>query len=718
MGQITINNAMGGITNPFLDTYKWTDAGSQVWTVNYTATNAGGSSGMNPTEGWTVGGDAWGSGEPEIFYDPWIMLTWRAYNPDDPYGWYYFDSFVNGTDGTGGLKFTDGMGSYMTFLPAAPDPPTSVTASDGEYDDKVRLDWDFEEGKTYSAYRSEGDDPESADQVGSGIDAHPWDDTTGTPWTLYNYWMKAHEGGDSSDFSDPDTGWAKDSESSNETRYASSVWDGYDDARPPTTHTQDTESVVADFSAINTDDSNYIEYTTPSDDQYPGHRVRIPVQDATIHQLEITVKALGTGSGNNYTLLHIWNVTNSEWDALDTHESASKDTVFGRLLEPSDYIIEDGGTFVDLLVIGAGEVYPWLRCVPGADLSDLYSESTSGTAINSATDLQNMKNDLSATYYLAQDIDASGTASWNGGAGFEPVGNTSTPFTGTLHGNGHTVTGLTINRPGTNYVGLFGEIGQGGAVYDVGLLNASIEGNSYVGGMAGNMESNTEGQDNWAFARNCYVTGSVTGTAVGGFVGRLYDNARCYYCHSTATVTGDGNYVGGFCGVMQHCATGSGSYRCGTIGYSYASGNVTVSGSQDYVGGFIGFTDRTVLRSYATGNVTAGSCDYVGGFIGKADGWIGDCYACGAVSGSDRVGGFVGYQVDDVLRSYSTGAPSGSTNVGGFCGDNTASITDCFWDTETSGTGSSDGGTGKTTAQMKQKATFPTWNFSTIWMIG
>ena len=77
-----------------------------------------------------------------------------------------------------------------------------------------------------------------------------------------------------------------------------------------------------------------------------------------------------------------------------------------------------------------------------------------------------------------------------------------------------------------------------------------------------------------------------------------------------------------------------------------------------------------------------------------------------------------GYGNDDTITNcYSAGAISGS-NVGGLIGYNSAgTYNDCFWDTQTSGQATSGGGTGKTTAQMKQQATFENWNFSTIWAI-
>jgi hypothetical protein len=52
-----------------------------------------------------------------------------------------------------------------------------------------------------------------------------------------------------------------------------------------------------------------------------------------------------------------------------------------------------------------------------------------------------------------------------------------------------------------------------------------------------------------------------------------------------------------------------------------------------------------------------------------------------------------------------------------------SSITTCFWDSQTSGqtdgvgSGTSTGVTGKTTAEMKQKATFTNWDFVETWGI-
>lgn len=113
---------------------------------------------------------------------------------------------------------------------------------------------------------------------------------------------------------------------------------------------------------------------------------------------------------------------------------------------------------------------------------------------------------LDAHYELVDDIDAQGTEYWNGGDGFEPIGPSGhdavtipadapwDTFKGVFDGNGHTITGLYIDRPDENYVGLFGAtsypyddraVGEGSTVKNVILEEIHVVGNTYVGGLAG-----------------------------------------------------------------------------------------------------------------------------------------------------------------------------------------------------------------------------------------
>ncbi len=102
--------------------------------------------------------------------------------------------------------------------------------------------------------------------------------------------------------------------------------------------------------------------------------------------------------------------------------------------------------------------------------------------IYDVNDLQKMSANLTAHYALVNDIDASETSGWNGGAGFEPIGDFNNRFTDSLYGQNFTINGLYIDRPSTNYVDLFGSVGSGGEFRNV-VVDACGSGGNYVGGL-------------------------------------------------------------------------------------------------------------------------------------------------------------------------------------------------------------------------------------------
>ncbi|WP_219137188.1 YDG domain-containing protein, partial [Janthinobacterium sp. UMAB-60] len=205
----------------------------------------------------------------------------------------------------------------------------------------------------------------------------------------------------------------------------------------------------------------------------------------------------------------------------------------------------------------------------GATGPMLSSEHSS--TVNSAHQLQLMAMDLAGNYTLGRDISAATTGLstdvWNG-ATFVPVGaSTAAPFTGTFDGAGHVISGLVVNRPGTDYAGLFGATSSTAIVRNVGLEGGSITGKDATGALVGNNAGIVSGN---------YSTASVTGsTDVGGLVGN----------------------------------------NSGAVSNSYASG--TVSGVTD-VGGLVGLNSGTLTNNYATGAVS-GTLS-VGGLVGANSG--------------------------------------------------------------------------------------------------
>jgi filamentous hemagglutinin family protein len=340
-------------------------------------------------------------------------------------------------------------------------------------------------------------------------------------------------------------------------------------------------------------------------------------------------------------------------------------------------------------------------------------------------DLQGMQGNLSGHYALGSNIDASATSTWNSGAGFAPVGSSSTAFTGVFDGLGHTITSLTINTPSTSNVGLFGYT-SGATIRNVGLVGESVTGNG-VGGLVGynggtitnsyatgSVTGTGSGVGglvgyNGGTITNSYATGNVTGgSEVGGLVGHNYNYGNITNSYATGSVTGTGNGVGGLVG-----------YDGGNITDSYATGKVT---GYTYVGGLVGVNEGTITNSYATGSVT-GSGSYVGGLAGYDDGTITNSYATGSVTGGSYVGGLVGINYDTITNSYATGSVTGGSYVGGLVGINYDTITNSFYDSETTGQNDTGKGEPETTAEMKQLSTFSGWdiddagNTGKIWRI-
>uniref|UniRef100_UPI00261E7F55 beta strand repeat-containing protein n=1 Tax=Janthinobacterium sp. TaxID=1871054 RepID=UPI00261E7F55 len=326
--------------------------------------------------------------------------------------------------------------------------------------------------------------------------------------------------------------------------------------------------------------------------------------------------------------------------------------------------------------------------------------------------------DMSNNYVLAANIDASGTANWNQGAGFSSIANGDVPgYAGTFDGAGHVISGLmvnTANLPGTSGVGLFARL-KNGNVSNLSLQGGSITGRYNVGAVVGLNDGGT--------LNNVFSSASVTGSnAVGGLVGA--NSGVIGNSGASGSVTGvnsdGGAAVGGLAG------TNAGS---GLITVSTASG--TVNGARELVGGLVGSNQATITQSYATGNVSGSRS--VGGLVGSNSGSISDAYATGAVgmaSGADmtlvheNLGGLAGSNSGAISNVFSSGAVNGSSftaAIGGVVGSNVGgTLSGAYWNTDSSGQQTDNGGaSGLSAEHMQQQSSFNGFNFSNsaVWRI-
>ena len=220
--------------------------------------------------------------------------------------------------------------------------------------------------------------------------------------------------------------------------------------------------------------------------------------------------------------------------------------------------------------------------------------------------------------------------------------------------------------------------------------------NFYVPYLAGEFDGNGYGvanlRFNYGFVPQVGLFGYV---ASGGKVTQV--------CVENANIAGAGG-VGSLVGYIWQ----------GTIDNSRATGSVA-GGWQ--VGGLAGVNNRgTISNSYFTGSVSAHG--RIGGLVGDNHfGHVRNSYAIGTVSGAYwGVGGLVGSNDRGTVRnSYSSNSVTGGEGVGGLVGHSSqGTVHHSFWDVETSRLDESEGGTGKTTAEMKDIATYRTAGWSIL----
>ena len=311
----------------------------------------------------------------------------------------------------------------------------------------------------------------------------------------------------------------------------------------------------------------------------------------------------------------------------------------------------------------------------GLGATTLYNVITSLGDVNSVTgnDLQGMQGNLNAAYALGADIDASATSVWNGGRGFTPIGNNNASFDGAFEGLNHTIKNLTINRPNEQRVGLFGTNNYAGVMQNVGLINANITGDSYVGAFLGSGTVRN--------FKNIYsVDGVVSGIySVGGLFGQIVGG-------SIESSYVDGGSVNGS---ERQSATGLTNQFIGGV-----AGNIQIS---------------TIINTYTSAQVSG--VDDVGGLVG-------------AVYGSQ-------YNGSSIQNTYSNGRVFGSgVRVGGLIGTvnnayGVSTISNSFWNIDASGMVSSAAGTGVNATQSKTISTYKNagWDISaqggenTVWRI-
>lgn len=225
---------------------------------------------------------------------------------------------------------------------------------------------------------------------------------------------------------------------------------------------------------------------------------------------------------------------------------------------------------------------------------------------------------------LANDVNAS-SANWI------PIGEGEYPFCGTFDGDNHVLEGVGIKGEDRKsydagkdvYFGVFGVIGKGGYVKNLGVSNVdiNISGNksTVVGGICGLNDQGT--------IDSCFVTGTLksqtvekgnnyagglAGWAVKGYIVNSYTNATVYSSVLPTALAMSGGLVG-----MTNKAVVANCYSLGKI-MGHTKRKLEVVESMAAVGGLVGVAGSPVVNCYTISDTLSEDYSY---YVGATIGW-------------------------------------------------------------------------------------------------
>ncbi len=408
-------------------------------------------------------------------------------------------------------------------------------------------------------------------------------------------------------------------------------------------------------------------------------------------------------------------VTNSFWDReiATVSVSAGSTAIYGigtaQMKLRSSFI---GFDFANTWTINENVDYPHLKWEPVA------------IQITNCQQLQDMRNNLAGSYILANDIDCSTQI------GFVGIGD-SVPFSGQFDGNNKTIKNLTVASLSRG--GLF-NYAQNAQIKDLRLENVRSEGGIFAGGLVSDAQNVT--------INNVHVTGEI----------RIVPGQRI------KSVFFSNGFAGGICGIMRGGGSISNSSAKVKIvsqepDYSviggltgYASGQALISQSSadvsiakgNVIGGLVGILNAsTIEKSYSTGDIQGGPTtpdnplfeNEVGGLVGESYGIVIDSYSKAKLGFANIIGGLVAFnsydpannRIAQIRSSYFSGQISNQTTprsatAGLFIANaypaGIPPALNSYWDSQAVGGTVPADSFARTSAQMKQQASFFGFDFT------
>jgi hypothetical protein len=252
------------------------------------------------------------------------------------------------------------------------------------------------------------------------------------------------------------------------------------------------------------------------------------------------------------------------------------------------------------------------------------ADAAPATGICTAADFNKIRDNLTTNYKLLANIDLSKDYSdWT------PIGvNDIDSFTGTLDGNGYTISGLKFqNTNSALYTGLFGYIDNAEIenlnveVANAGQIILSNSNDQYFGVIAGyangaNLTKITVSstapltiQKSGTNGGSLYV-GGVVGTAKGALIKKSTSSTTFKATNTNSAIS----YAGGIAGY---------NFNSGAISNSYTTGDISANGNgAAYAGGIVGYNRADINNTYTSGDILANDdiTAYAGGIAALTSG--------------------------------------------------------------------------------------------------
>ena len=214
------------------------------------------------------------------------------------------------------------------------------------------------------------------------------------------------------------------------------------------------------------------------------------------------------------------------------------------------------------------------------------------------------RQNAAAKAVLLNDIDMDGINGW------QPIGTSSTPYTGTFDGQGYSIKNLIV-KTGKSYSGMFGMTSRAT------IKNFHLSGSLTVAEWAS--EHGAVGYADATTVTDIHSALNITASKanndtrhIGGVVGSMFNNSTLNKCSYSGTLTDAGtNTVGGVVGY----ADGTNNSITNAINY----GMVKTTGSTTLAGGILGYVNYAGFKISHCVNVGAvsGNVAYAGQVVGR-----------------------------------------------------------------------------------------------------